>query len=128
MKSETRNSKEFNLETRTLLFARNIMNYVKNLPRNIPNLEIGKQLVRSGGSIGANYLEANDSFSKKDFIFRCRIAKKEAKESIYWLELSEPNPQSEETKKYLMKEANELMNILGAIIQKVIINHQEKWG
>lgn len=127
MKSEIGNSKKYDLEERTLNFARSVNNYVKNLPRNIPNNEIGKQLVRSGGSIGANYREANDSFSKKDFIFRCKISKKEAKETIYWLELSEPNNLEIFEKKRLMAEAEALMNILGSIIQKVITNIQSKW-
>lgn len=59
--------KPYNLEERTYLFAKDVRAFVKILPRGICNIEDGKQLVRSSGSIGANYLEANDGLSKKDF-------------------------------------------------------------
>ena len=57
--------KKYNLEERTFVFAKNVIEYVRNLPKEIAYSEIGKQLVRSAGSIGANYIEANDSLSKK---------------------------------------------------------------
>ncbi|RZJ56361.1 MAG: four helix bundle protein [Flavobacterium sp.] len=60
---------------------------MKKLPRTIQTIEDGKQLVRSSGSVGANYIEANESLSKKDFCYRVKICRKEAKESIYWLTL-----------------------------------------
>lgn len=68
-------------------------------------------MVRSSGSIGANYLEANEAISKKDFLHRLRIAKKEARETIYWLRLLDA-PDA------LIKEASELMHILGAVLAK----------
>jgi len=77
------NNKQYDLEERTLNFAKRINRYVNSLPKTATNIENGKQLVRSGGSIGANYIEANEALSKKDFIMRVKISKKEAKESIY---------------------------------------------
>ena len=74
------------------------------------------------GLVGANYIEANESLSKKDFIMRIKISRKEAKESRYWLRLVETNDQKrqeqEKERKILIKEATELMNIFGAILQK----------
>jgi len=87
------------------------------LLKGIAYSEIGKQLVRSTGSVGANYIEANESLSKKDFIMRVKISKKEAKESRYWLKLSNPGKEHEGEKIALMCECDELMKILGAIIR-----------
>ncbi len=116
--TEYRNPKKYDLEERTFKFAKRIIAYVKNLPRNIPNNEIGKQLVRAAGSIGANYIEANESLGKKDFAFRIKISRKEAKESRYWIGLSEPKKEAIAEKEYLIQEATELMNIFGAILRK----------
>src|SRR3990172_12908384 len=80
---------QFDLENRTLEFAKKVIDLVKKLPRNIANLELSRQIIRSGGSVGANYREANDSLGKKDFIMRLRISRKEAKETYYWLQLIE---------------------------------------
>ena len=85
---KSNNSKKYDLEERTFLFTKNVIEYVRKLPKDIPDLEIGRQLVRSAASVGANYIEANESLSKKDFIMRLKMSKKEAKESNYWLKLS----------------------------------------
>lgn len=61
------NSKLYDLEQRTLVFARNTRNYLKKLPKTILNMGDVKQVLRSSGSVGANYIEANESLSKKDF-------------------------------------------------------------
>ena len=117
--TEMRNSKQYDLEDRTLKFARNVMVFVKGLSKSIVNVEIIKQLVRSAGSVGANYIEANESLSKKDFVMRIKICRKEAKESIYWLKLVEVNSEkSEEERQSLIQEATELMKIFGAILEK----------
>ena len=79
------NSKPYDLEERTLAFAKAVRAFVKDLPNNLANMEDGKQLVRSSGSVGANYIEANESLGKKDFKMRIKICRKEAKESRYWL-------------------------------------------
>lgn len=112
------NSKQYDLEERTLSFARRVNNYVNKLPKTISNIENGKQLVRSAGSVGANYIEANESLSKKDFIMRVKISRKEIKESRYWLELSGPQSEYLEEKDDLIKEATELMKIFGSIVTK----------
>jgi four helix bundle protein len=112
------NSKRYDLEERTFEFARDVNQYVKNLPKNIPNFETGKQLVRAGGSIGANCREANEALGKKDFLMRIKICKKESKETLYWLRLSEPAKDWIEEKERLMQEANELMKIFGSILEK----------
>ena len=68
------------------MLAKGVRDYVDKLPGKITNTEIGRQLIRSAGSVGANYIEANEALSKKDFLMRIKICKKEVKESRYWLE------------------------------------------
>ncbi len=77
------NGKVYDLESRTFLFAKNCRYALKSLPKTIGVLEDGKQLVRSSGSVGANYIEANEALSRKDFYYRIKICRKEAKESNY---------------------------------------------
>jgi len=90
------------------------------LPRNIRNAEDSKQVVRSSGSVGSNYIEANEALSKKDFIMRIKISRKEAKESGYWLLLLDVGQTEnlEVERSLLVKEAQELTNIFGAILKK----------
>ena len=76
--TETRNSKRYDLEDRTLAFASHVRAFVKGIKKTTANIEDSKQLVRSSGSVGANYIEANESLSKKDFIMRIKICRKEA--------------------------------------------------
>ena len=78
---------QYDLEDRTFEFAKRVRSFIKKLPKSIANLEDVKQLVRASGSVGANYIEGNDSLSKKDFVMRVKISRKEAKESRYWLRL-----------------------------------------
>jgi len=111
------NSKKYDLEERTFIFAKNVIKYVMKLPKGIAYSEIGKQLVRSAGSVGANYIEANESLSKKDFIMRVKISKKEAKESKYWLKLSSPAKIHSGVKLELMCDCDELMKIFATIIR-----------
>lgn len=117
--TETHESR-YDLEERTFDFAREVRVFVRQLPRTICNAEDVKQLVRSSGSIGANYIEANEALSKKDFRMRLKIARKEAKESRYWLRLldtgSEPTLVSQRVE--LIRESSELLKILSAIINK----------
>lgn len=112
-----RNSK-YDLEERTFKFAQRVNKYVNNLLRTISNQENGKQLARSSGSVGANYIEANESFSRKDFVMRIKICRKEAKESQYWLRLTEPKPEFLGERADLVREAGELTKIFGAIVEK----------
>ena len=115
---KTQKTKRYDLDERTLAFALSVRRFVPQLARTISNGEDMKQLVRSSGSIGANYLEASESLGKKDFAMRIRIARKEAKETIYWLRLLDCKD-LEQTKETLIQECTELMKIFGAILEKV---------
>lgn len=112
------NPKRFDLEDRTFAFAKSCRGLVKTLAKTIANAEDGRQLIRSSGSVGANYIEANEALSKKDFICRIKICRKEAKESRYWLRLLEAAEKVGSERDLLVQEAQELMNIFGAIIRK----------
>ncbi len=114
------NKKLYDLEERTLAFANRVRTFIKQLTKTIANIEDGKQLARSSGSIGANYIEANEALSKKDFVMRIKICRKEAKESRYWLQLIDitNNKDMDNERVLLMKEATELMMILSAIMRK----------
>jgi four helix bundle protein len=108
----------YDLEERTLLFTKRVARYVNKLPKTIPNVESGKQLMRAGGSIGANYIEANECLGRKDFAMKIKTSKKEAKETRYWLAITEPTPEEEKEKAALSQEATELMKIFGSILEK----------
>ena len=112
------NPKRFDLEDRTFAFAKCCRALVKSLPMTVGNVEDGRQLVRSSGSVGANYIEANEALSKKDFICRIKICRKEAKETRYWLRLIEATDHVDTERDALAQEAQELMNIFGAIVRK----------
>lgn len=110
----------YDLEERTFQFAKAVRKVIKILPKTIANIEDEKQVIRSSGSTGANYIEANEALSKKDFLMRVRISRKEAKESAYWLRLiKETNELDNKTKfEDLIQEATEIKKILSAIIEK----------
>lgn len=108
------------LDQRTLQFAKDVRRFIDKLPKTITNMTDGKQLARSSGSIGANYIEANECLSEKDRTHRFRIAKKEAKETTFWLELVNIGNSTElaEQRKTLIQESTEIMKILITIIKK----------
>ncbi|AKM81920.1 TPA: four helix bundle protein [Candidatus Berkelbacteria bacterium] len=85
MKDE--NIKVFDLGKRTTNFGVEIILFCKQIQQNSVSRPIISQLVRSGTSIGANYSEANEFVTKKDFQYKISIAKKEAKETLYWLKM-----------------------------------------
>jgi len=116
--SQTQNPKPYNLGERTKKFARHVREYIKNLPKTLASIEDMKQVIRSSGSVGANYIEAEESLSRKDFVMRIKICRKEAKESGYWLDLIEAKGDLAKGKEALMKEALELTKIFGAIVEK----------
>jgi four helix bundle protein len=111
-------SKAYDLEERTFRFAQSIRSFVKALPRTTANLEDIKQLVRASGSVGANYIEANESLGQKDFIMKIKICRKEAKESRFFLRLLDLAGNDCTQRERLVQEATELMNIFGAIYRK----------
>jgi four helix bundle protein len=83
------NPKEYDPEERTLRFAREVLEFVKTIPRTAGNPEIAKQLIRSSSSVGANYIEANEPLGRKDLLMRIKICRKEARETSYWLKLAD---------------------------------------
>lgn len=118
--NENQNFKQYDLEERTFQFAKNVALYIKQLSKNVSNIEYGKQVIRSSGSVGANYIEANEALSKKDFIMRIKISRKEAKESAYWLRLIvETNDEKYKHEGMILhKEAIELKKIFSSILVK----------
>jgi four helix bundle protein len=108
------------LADRTFSFARSIRAFVKQLPRTISNVEDIRQLVRASGSVAANWNEADEALSKKDFLMRVKICRKEAKESHLFLRLLEVGVVTEKTTEHglLETEARELVLIFSAIISK----------
>ncbi len=110
--------KVYDLEERTFQFAKEVRLFIQTLNKTIANIEDGKQVVRSSGSIAANYIEANESLSDKDFLFRVKISRKEAKETVYWLRLiNETNDlKNKQIIENLIQEAIEIKKILSAIL------------
>ena len=100
------------------MFAEKSRAFVKTLSRTIGNVEDAKQFIRASGSIGANYIEANEAIGKKDFVMKIKICRREAKESCYWLRLLDVDGELEQERQQLSSEARELMNIFGAILRK----------
>ena len=119
-------SKVYDLEQRTYRFARDCRFFIRDLPPNSSNSEDGKQLIKASGSVGANYIEANEKLGQKDLVLRLRIARKEARESYYWLMLlKDLNKEHEKRALELINEAFELKKILSAIIIKTSKTHKE---
>jgi four helix bundle protein len=118
--TKTQNTKRYDLEDRTLEFAKRVRKFVETINKTTANIEDGKQLIKSSGSVGANYIETNEALSKKDFAMRAKICRKEAKESRYWLQLINTDGQNELEieRKSLEDEANELTHIFGSIVTK----------
>lgn len=118
--TEIQNPKQYDLESRTQKFAQRIRIFAQNLPKSVANIEDSRQIIRSSGSIGANYIEANESLSKKDFTMRIKICRKEAKETEYWLHLLNTNEdlKLKTERKQLIQESVELRKIFGSILEK----------
>jgi len=92
---------------------------IKKLPYNSVNKALMEQLIRSAGSIGANYCEADAAESKKDFKHKIGICKKESKETRHWLRLlAKANPESKEAIWSLWNECHELLLIFSKIFSK----------
>ena len=106
------------LEQRTFLFAQSVRAFVKTLPRTVSNTEDVRQLVRASGSVAANWIEADEALSKKDFLVRAKICRKEAKESRLFLRLLEVGTSNFSSRDALAVEAYELTLIFSTIITK----------
>ena len=115
--------KVYDLEERTFIFARDVAVAMRALPRNISNIEYIKQIVRSSASTGANYIEANEALSKKDFVYRVKVCRKEAKESAFFIRLLKATNEEVSATNFdiLYREAVELTRIFSAIIVKSTI-------
>ena len=108
--------KKYDLEERTARFGEAVIGFAKQLSRNPVTLPLIGQIVRSGTSIGANYCEADDAVSNKDFHYRISICKKEARETKYWLRMvAGAEPDSREEARILWQEAKELHLIFASI-------------
>lgn len=107
------------LSERTVCFARQVRDLIKSLPANMCDFEYIKQLVRSSSSVGANFIEATESLSKKDFIHRLKICRKEAKDSAYWLNLIETTDEEQnKSREKLADEGIQMTKIFSSIILK----------
>jgi four helix bundle protein len=122
MSNQVQNLKKekiYNLRDRTAKFGEDIIKFAKTLPINTINIPLIGQIVRAGTSIGANYMEADGAESKKDFIHKIAICKKESKETMHWLHMiSVANPDRKEECRTLWKEAHELSLIFSSILRK----------
>ncbi len=106
----------YDLEERTAKFSENIVDFIKSLDKNEINGPLISQMIRSATSIGANYMEANQAISRKDFKNKIHICRKEANETKYWLRLiSRANVGKEEVCRLFWKEAHELLLIFSKI-------------
>lgn len=109
--------KTYDLEKRTIRFSEEIVRFCRSIKQNPITNPLINQLVRSGTSIGANYMEANGASSSKDFKNKIHICKKETQETKYWLKILESSiPEREEDIKKLWNEAQEFSMIFGKIV------------
>ena len=109
----------YDLEERTARFGEEVIAFAQRVPKNVVTLPLINQLVKSGTSIGANYCEADEAVSKKDF--RCKIGtcKKEARETKYWLRMIAAAAEgTKDEARPLWQEAKELLLIFAAIYRK----------
>jgi four helix bundle protein len=118
--TEDPNPKRYDLEDRTFRFAKRVRGFLKTIPRTVGNLEDAKQLVRASGSVAANYIEANESLSKKDFRMRIKICRKESKEAHLFLRLLDTgqSDEVEQERGKLAQEALEFVKIFSAILRE----------
>jgi four helix bundle protein len=115
------------LKDRTFSFACEILKLADLLPNNAKGWEIGRQLIRSGTGIGANIREADNAHTDADFAHKCSIARKEAAETRYWLELCTSSGMlPPESASVHIKEADELTRILSSIVQRVQVRRSKK--
>ncbi|MBS4063472.1 MAG: four helix bundle protein [Chitinophagaceae bacterium] len=114
------NPKKYDLEERTAVYAERIRDFALKLPKNEANKEYIPQLIRSGSSPGANYIEANETLGDKDFKMKIKTCRREAKESAYWLRMviTDGTTEANNERAALRQEAKELVLIFTAILKK----------
>ena len=109
--------KSYDLEERTARFGEEVIDFVKAMPTDAINTELIRQIVRSGTSIGANYMEADGAQSKKDFRHKIALCRKEAKETKHWLRMiARANPNKKDECRTLWNEAKELTLIFSSVL------------
>lgn len=117
--AQSQKPKKYDLEERTARFGEEIIDFAKDLPKNVINLPLINQLIRSATSIGANYMEADGAESKKDFEHKIAICKKESKETKHWLRMIvKANPDKPGECRKFWQEAQEFTLIFSSIIKK----------
>ena len=111
---------KYDLEERTAKFGEDVIEFAKKIPKNFITYSIINQLIKSATSIGANYCEADEAESGKDFKHKLGIAKKESRETKHWLRMiTKAMPELKEKSKVLWLEAKELSLIFNSIINKI---------
>ncbi|HLD35374.1 MAG TPA: four helix bundle protein [Planctomycetota bacterium] len=113
------NERKYDLEERTAIFGENTIRFAYKIPSRPQTVSLIEQLVAAATSVGANYCEADDASSKKDFLYKISICKREARETKYWLRMvAVAVPSLKEEAKILWQEAKELHLIFAAIWRK----------
>ena len=117
------NTKKYDIRDRTLEFAARVAKLAKTLTHNLVSYEYGKQVIRASASIGANIEEADGTLTRKDFLNKMALGRRESREAKYWLRLINRadlvnNQSNRDELNYLVKEAEEIMLILSSIINK----------
>lgn len=113
-------TKKYDLEERVTIFSENLILFCKELPITTLSNNIINQLLRSGTSVGANYMEANACESKRDFLNKISISRKESKETLYWIRLLAIQfPDKKIKLRELWKETHELSLIFGGILKSI---------
>lgn len=119
METKANKERKYDLEERTAKFAEDVVKFARRIPKDSVTVRIIEQFVDAGTSIGANFCEAEDAQSKKDFLHKITICKKESRETKYWLRvIATAVPQLKDEARRLWKEANELNLIFGSITKK----------
>ncbi len=120
-------SRIYNLEERTAKFGEDVIKFAKKISVNSITQRLIPQLVAAGTSVGANYAEADDAESGKDFKHKIGICKKEAREAKHWLRMiAVAVPETKEDARKLWQEAKELHLIFNSIVKK--INEKKKYS
>lgn len=108
----------FDIRERTFVFAVRVVKLAKRFPRTLDAIEIGRQLLRSATSVGANVEEAHGAESQRDFVHKMGIACKEVRETRYWLRLVKATIIDDDETNALLQESDELVRILSTIVSK----------
>ncbi len=112
-------TKKYDLAERTAKLGEEVIKFAGRLPQTPINRPLISQVVRSGTSIGANYMEADGAESKKDFQHKISLCKKESKETMHWFRMiAQANPDKKEVCRDIWREAHELALIFSAIVKK----------